>query len=143
MKKIIVMLALAMSTHMVSAQTNTSVNPLVTEFIETQGVKKQMLSAKESLDEYILAENKDTFSKEFDKLVDKFIGKFGKVVSKNLSDDDVKGLTKALKDQVPYEGLSEDKKTKFEEELMVLQTEIGMELNELIMEYGNPELFQE
>jgi len=143
MKKIIVMLALAMSTHMVSAQTNTSVSPLVTEFIETQGVKKQMLSAKESLDEYILAENKDTFSKEFDKLVDKFIGKFGKVVSKNLSDDDVKGLTKALKDQVPYEGLSEDKKTKFEEELMVLQTEIGMELNELIMEYGNPELFQE
>lgn len=143
MKKIIVILALAMSTHMVSAQTNTSVSPLVTEFIETQGVKKQMLSAKESLDEYILAENKDTFSKEFDKLVDKFIGKFGKVVSKNLSDDDVKGLTKALKDQVPYEGLSEDKKTKFEEELMVLQTEIGMELNELIMEYGNPELFQE
>lgn len=142
MKKLVVMLALALSTQLSFAQT-AQVNPIITEFIETQGVKQQMLTAKESLNEYILEANKDEFSKEFDKLVDKFIGKLAKVVTSNLKEEEVIGLTKALKDQIPYEGLSDDKKTKLEESMQILQTEIGMEMNELIMQYGNPELFEQ
>ena len=143
MKKIIVMLALVMSTQFITAQSSADVNPFVTEFIEAQGMRKQMLESKESLTSYILEDKKVEFSNNFDKMIDKFISKFSKVVSSNLSDSEIKGFIEALKEEKEFTGLSKEKQQKFDEQLQALQVEVTMELNELIMEYGNPELFQE
>lgn len=142
MKKLVVMLALALSTQLSFAQT-AQVNPIITEFIEAQGLKQQLLSAKESLNEYILESNKDAFTKDYDTTVDKFIVKFGNVVSKNFSNDEISNLVKSIKEQKEFEGLSEEKQKMFESDVQVLQTEFGMEINELIMQYGNPELFEQ
>ena len=143
MKKIIVMLALVMSTQFITAQSSADVNPFVKEFIEAQGMRKQMLESKESLTSYILEDKKVEFSNNFDKMIDKFISKFSKVVSSNLSDSEIKGFIEALKEEKEFTGLSKEKQQKFDEQLQALQVEVTMELNELIMEYGNPELFQE
>lgn len=142
MKKLVVMLALALSTQLSFAQT-AQVNPIITEFIEAQGLKQQLLSAKESLNEYILESNKDAFTKDYDTTVDKFIVKFGNVVSKNFSNDEISNLVKSIKEQKEFEGFSEEKQKMFESDVQVLQTEFGMEINELIMQYGNPELFEQ
>lgn len=142
MKKIIVMLALALSSQFVSAQNTTVVNPLVTEFIEAQGMKGQMLEAKESLISYILEDKKDAFSTEFDKMIDKYILKFSKVVSTHLSDSEIKGLIDSIKQEKEFAGLSPEKQEKFDEQLQGLQIEVSMELNDLILEYGDPELLE-
>lgn len=142
MKKIIVMLALALSSQFVSAQNTTVVNPLVTEFIEAQGMKGQMLEAKESLISYILEDKKDAFSTEFDKMIDKYISKFSKVVSTHLSDSEIKGLIDSIKQEKEFAGLSPEKQEKFDEQLQGLQIEVSMELNDLILEYGDPELLE-
>ena len=139
MKKNIVLLVLVISTQFISAQSSTDVNPLVTEFIQSNGVSERMKRSKESFVEYVLEENRIDFAKQYDNVIDEFIQKYINIISSNLTDSEIKVFNEAMIEEKEFTSLSKKKQQKFDREMRDLEVIVTMELNELIVKYRNPE----
>lgn len=139
MKKNIVLLVLVISTQFISAQSFTDVNPLVTEFIQSNGVSERMKRSKESFVEYVLEENRIDFAKQYDNVIDEFIQKYINIISSNLTDSEIKVFNEAMIEEKEFTSLSKKKQQKFDREMRDLEVIVTKELNELIVKYRNPE----
>lgn len=139
MKKNIVLLVLVISTQFISAQSSTDVNPLVTEFIQSNGVSERMKRSKESFVEYVLEENRIDFAKQYDNVIDEFIQKYINIISSNLTDSEIKVFNEAMIEEKEFTSLSKKKQQKFDREMRDLEVIVTKELNELIVKYRNPE----
>lgn len=125
---------------------NTNTHPTVAKLIEKQGLREQLAETKTGLNDLILEDKKEDFSKKYDEIVNTFVDKFGKIITKHFTEEQLQNIEKDMTEKGEAFNIGEhlpNDVDKFQEDLTILQTEIGMELQDLIMEYGNPDLFQE
>ena len=144
MKKFLSILMLVFVAQLGLAQ-NTNTHPTVTKLIEKQGLREQLAETKTGLNDLILEDKKEDFSKKYDEIVNTFVDKFGKI-TKHFTEEQLQNIEKDMAEKGEAFNIGEhlpNDVDKFQEDLTILQTEIGMELQDLIMEYGNPDLFQE
>lgn len=145
MKKFLSILMLVFVAQLGLAQ-NTNTHPTVTKLIEKQGLREQLAETKTGLNDLILEDKKEDFSKKYDEIVNTFVDKFGKIITKHFTEEQLQNIEKDMAEKGEAFNIGEhlpNDVDKFQEDLTILQTEIGMELQDLIMEYGNPDLFQE
>lgn len=125
---------------------NINTHPTVAKLIEKQGLREQLAETKTGLNDLILEDKKEDFSKKYDEIVNTFVDKFGKIITKHFTEEQLQNIEKDIAEKGEAFNIGEhlpNDVDKFQEDLTILQTEIGMELQDLIMEYGNPDLFQE
>lgn len=125
---------------------NTNTHPTVAKLIEKQGLREQLAETKTGLNDLILEDKKEDFSKKYDEIVNTFVDKFGKIITKHFTEEQLQNIENDMAAKGEAFNIGEhlpNDVDKFQEDLTILQTEIGMELQDLIMEYGNPDLFQE
>ena len=145
MKKFLSILMLVFVAQLGLAQ-NTNTHPTVAKLIEKQGLREQLAETKTGLNDLILQDKKEDFSKKYDEIVNTFVDKFGKIITKHFTEEQLQNIEKDMTEKGEAFNIGEhlpNDVDKFQEDLTILQTEIGMELQDLIMEYGNPDLFQE
>lgn len=145
MKKFLSILMLVFVAQLGLAQ-NTNTHPTVNKLIEKQGLREQLAETKTGLNDLILEDKKEDFSKKYDEIVNTFVDKFGKIITKHFTEEQLQNIEKDMAEKGEAFNIGEhlpNDVDKFQEDLTILQTEIGMELQDLIMEYGNPDLFQE
>lgn len=145
MKKFLSILMLVFVAQLGLAQ-NTNTHPTVAKLIEKQGLREQLAETKTGLNDLILEDKKEDFSKKYDEIVNTFVDKFGKIITKHFTEEQLQNIEKDMTEKGEAFNIGEhlpNDVDKFQEDLTILQTEIGMELQDLIMEYGNPDLFQE
>lgn len=145
MKKFLSILMLVLVAQLGLAQ-NTNTHPTVAKLIEKQGLREQLAETKIGLNDLILEDKKEDFSKKYDEIVNTFVDKFGKIITKHFTEEQLQNIEKDIAEKGEAFNIGEhlpNDVDKFQEDLTILQTEIGMELQDLIMEYGNPDLFQE
>lgn len=145
MKKFLSILMLVFVAQLGLAQ-NTNTHPTVAKLIEKQGLREQLAETKTGLNDLILEDKKEDFSKKYDEIVNTFVDKFGKIITKHFTEEQLQNIEKDIAEKGEAFNIGEhlpNDVDKFQEDLTILQTEIGMELQDLIMEYGNPDLFQE
>lgn len=145
MKKFLSILMLVLVAQLGLAQ-NTNTHPTVAKLIEKQGLREQLAETKTGLNDLILEDKKEDFSKKYDEIVNTFVDKFGKIITKHFTEEQLQNIEKDIAEKGEAFNIGEhlpNDVDKFQEDLTILQTEIGMELQDLIMEYGNPDLFQE
>lgn len=145
MKKLLSILMLVFVAQLGLAQ-NINTHPTVAKLIEKQGLREQLAETKTGLNDLILEDKKEDFSKKYDEIVNTFVDKFGKIITKHFTEEQLQNIEKDIAEKGEAFNIGEhlpNDVDKFQEDLTILQTEIGMELQDLIMEYGNPDLFQE
>lgn len=145
MKKFLSILMLVFVAQLGLAQ-NINTHPTVAKLIEKQGLREQLAETKTGLNDLILEDKKEDFSKKYDEIVNTFVDKFGKIITKHFTEEQLQNIEKDIAEKGEAFNIGEhlpNDVDKFQEDLTILQTEIGMELQDLIMEYGNPDLFQE
>jgi len=145
MKKFLSILMLVFVAQLGLAQ-NINTHPTVAKLIEKQGLREQLAETKTGLNDLILEDKKEDFSKKYDEIVNTFVDKFGKIITKHFTEEQLQNIEKDMTEKGEAFNIGEhlpNDVDKFQEDLTILQTEIGMELQDLIMEYGNPDLFQE
>lgn len=145
MKKFLSILMLVFVAQLGLAQ-NTNTHPTVAKLIEKQGLREQLAETKTGLNDLILEDKKEDFSKKYDEIVNTFVDKFGKIITKHFTEEQLQNIENDMAAKGEAFNIGEhlpNDVDKFQEDLTILQTEIGMELQDLIMEYGNPDLFQE
>ena len=145
MKKFLSILMLVFVAQLGLAQ-NINTHPTVAKLIEKQGLRAQLAETKTGLNDLILEDKKEDFSKKYDEIVNTFVDKFGKIITKHFTEEQLQNIEKDIAEKGEAFNIGEhlpNDVDKFQEDLTILQTEIGMELQALIMEYGNPDLFQE
>ena len=145
MKKFLSILMLVFVAQLGLAQ-NINTHPTVAKLIEKQGLREKLAEIKTGLNDLILEDKKEDFSKKYDEIVNTFVDKFGKIITKHFTEEQLQNIEKDIAEKGEAFNIGEhlpNDVDKFQEDLTILQTEIGMELQDLIMEYGNPDLFQE
>jgi len=145
MKKFLSILMLVFVAQLGLAQ-DINTHPTVAKLIEKQGLREQLAETKTGLNDLILEDKKEDFSKKYDEIVNTFVDKFGKIITKHFTEEQLQNIEKDIAEKGEAFNIGEhlpNDVDKFQEDLTILQTEIGMELQDLIMEYGNPDLFQE
>src|SRR5690606_29095148 len=75
---------------------NINPHPTVAKLIEKQGLREQLAETKTGLNDLILEDKKEDFSKKYDEIVNTFVDKFGKIITKHLTEDQLQNREKYI-----------------------------------------------
>lgn len=107
-------------------------------FVSNLGIKAQIETAKQEILPSIQAGKEQEFTKEFDSLVNDFIGTFTKLVDENYNAEEVKAANKKFAETKEMTAVAPKDAMAFQEKVNALQNEIGMSLQGLVMKYADP-----
>jgi|GEM_PF-4525285 len=135
MKKLILAICFVLSIEVASAQVATDMHPEVEKLVNSEEMKSNFDAIKISMGPYILEGKKDEFESDFDKMTSQYLTKFGTILTKNLTQPEAAIFVNEFLNETEESSLPQETLDRLEEQLSILQMEIGMEMNELLLEY--------
>lgn len=141
MKKIILLFLFTFMVQLNHAQIG-KVTPKVKEFVQLQGIAKQLDQVKESISNVVEESSKKDFLSDFDNVVKNTINKIEEKVGNTFSEKELDSAIEGLKADTEFEGLSKERADFFQDSVNELTKELTTEINALVLKYGKPELFE-
>src|SRR5690606_20825890 len=143
MKKIIILCAIALSTQFTFAQ-SPEFKADALAYVKSTGIEAQIQQMKQSIESYILSETKEAFDMEFHAAIQIFMTDSAQLIIDNFSENDLKNAIQQYKSTNEFASLptvanEAEVNTKIQE----LQNKMLMDFQNIVMKYGDPQLFNQ
>lgn len=112
-------------------------------YIKNLGIKQQLELVKNDITNVILAENIDNFNKEYDELVNNYVGNFENLMHESYSTEDLNKMNSQLEKNEALEPIMPKDLESFQQKAEKYENEMGISIEGIVMKYGDPAKLQE